>query len=210
MQKSISDVVELLCEEGFVLKDSEFGPYSLTIKGELAAQLRECHCLIFVKLIENRTFDELTSFQLVSLFSCFTNVSIQEEFRVLTPQSDDLIVQKAVNQIVDLYSHYISKESLKNINTGFDYTIHFDLLNYLSEWAKCSDVESCKRLLQKIGEEKEIFLGEFVKALLKINNISCELEKVCEKTGNIELLAKLREIPNITLKYVATNQSLYI
>jgi hypothetical protein len=68
----------------------------------------------------------------------------------------------------------------------------------------------CKRVLQKICEEKKIVLGEFIKALLKINNISCELEKVCEFMGNIQLLGKLKEIPTLTLKYVVTNQSLYV
>jgi hypothetical protein len=61
-----------------------------------------------------------------------------------------------------------------------------------------------------MGEERHIFLGEFVKALLKINNISCELEKLAELTGNIAFLNKLKEIPAMTLKYVVTNQSLYV
>jgi hypothetical protein len=65
-------------------------------------------------------------------------------------------------------------------------------------------------LLQKLSAEKEIFLGEFVKALLKINNISSEMEKISEQMGNIAFLSKLREIPNMTLKYVVTNQSLYV
>ena len=64
--------------------------------------------------------------------------------------------------------------------------------------------------MQTIGTEKEIFLGEFVKALLKINNITNEMEKIAELTGNIAFLNKLRDIPNMTLKYVVTNQSLYI
>ena len=59
-------------------------------------------------------------------------------------------------------------------------------------------------------DKKQIFLGEFVKALLKINNISSEFEKIAEMSENILLLSKLKEIPNITLKYVVTNQSLYI
>jgi hypothetical protein len=46
--------------------------------------------------------------------------------------------------------------------------------------------------------------------LLKINNISKEMEKVAEITGNMQLLNKLKEIPSITLKYVVTNQSLYV
>ena len=36
------------------------------------------------------------------------------------------------------------------------------------------------------------------------------LEKIAEMTGNIAFLSKLKEIPNMTLKYVVTNQSLYV
>ena len=90
------------------------------------------------------------------------------------------------------------------------YKTNFDLLNYTEEWCDSTSVEECKIVLQKMCKEKEIFLGEFVKALLKINNISCELEKIAELSGNIAFLSKLREIPTITLKYVVTNQSLYV
>jgi hypothetical protein len=58
--------------------------------------------------------------------------------------------------------------------------------------------------------EKNIFLGEFIKALLKINNIAAEFENVCEITNNMKLLKKIREIPDMTMKYIATNQSLYV
>ena len=91
-----------------------------------------------------------------------------------------------------------------------DYSFHYDLLSYTDEWCEAKTVEECKLLLQKIEEEKEIFLGEFVKALLKINNISSEMEQIAELTGNIAFLSKLKEIPNMTLKYVVTNQSLYV
>jgi hypothetical protein len=65
-------------------------------------------------------------------------------------------------------------------------------------------------ILQQMEQEKNIFLGEFVKAILKINNISSEMEKIAENSGNIALLSKLKEIPLLTMKFVATNQSLYI
>ena len=65
-------------------------------------------------------------------------------------------------------------------------------------------------MIQDLEKEKGVFLGEFVKAILKINNISGEMEKVAESIGNLELLQKLKEIPEVTLKFVATNQSLYI
>ena len=96
------------------------------------------------------------------------------------------------------------------INTGTDYSIHYDLLDYVVKWCDCETAVECKLFLSNLEKEKGIFLGEFVKALLKINNISCEMEKVAELLGEMEFLGKLREIPGLTLKYVATNQSLYV
>jgi len=36
------------------------------------------------------------------------------------------------------------------------------------------------------------------------------MEKIAESIGNMALLSKLRDIPRMTLKFVATNQSLYV
>jgi len=147
---------------------------------------------------------------LASLFSCFTNINVSEELKEITPKSKDSEVQNIILSISKMYIEYQDKELKYNINSGVDYNINYDLINYVSEWCECNDINDCKLLLQKLSVEKEIFLGEFVKALLKINNISSEMEKISEQMGNIAFLSKLREIPNMTLKYVVTNQSLYV
>ena len=53
-------------------------------------------------------------------------------------------------------------------------------------------------------------MGDFIKALLKINNINNEMIKVCNILNNLELLEKLNEIEYKILKFIATNQSLYV
>jgi hypothetical protein len=113
-------------------------------------------------------------------------------------------------EIIEKQDMQYKKELDIKVDIGMDTTIQFDIMKYAMDWAKCNEVNECKYVLQQMYKEKEIFLGEFVKALLKINNIASELEKVAELIGDIELLHKLREIPQKTLKYVATNQSLYI
>lgn len=147
---------------------------------------------------------------MVALFSIFTNITVQEDLKDLNPNADDDEVQINVNLLTILYNKYRDLEVKNNINTGFEYNIHYDLLNYVDDWCNAQSIEECKLVLQKMGEEKQIFLGEFVKALLKINNISAEIEKIAELTGNIAFLSKLKEIPNMTMKYVVTNQSLYV
>jgi hypothetical protein len=89
------------------------------------------------------------------------------------------------------------------------YTLVYDLQEFILLWCETTNEEESKRLIQEL-QEKEIFLGELVKCILKINNIAHELEGVCDVIGNVELKHKLSQIPELTLKYVATNQSLYI
>ena len=207
----VQSVLKLLKTEGYIEGEcNDETSLQLTLKGKMASQLRETHCLVFSKLFEDKTIDNLTSKQLVCLFSCFTNISVQEEQKDNFPKTNDTNVKDIVQLLTKLYSEYHQKEVDNMINTGIDYTIHYDLLNYVDKWCDCESIEECKFLLQTLGTEKEIFLGEYVKALLKINNISCELEKIAEMNGNIAFLSKLREIPNMTLKYVVTNQSLYV
>jgi superfamily II RNA helicase len=204
----INKVLEFLKEEAFVEQEQT----QLTLKGKIAAQIRETHCLVFASLLETNQLDHLSIKQLVALFSCFTNISVQEDNKDFFPNSDDKSLNEMIKKIAEMHNKYMDIELKRDINTGFEYNnaIHYDLLNYVEEWYTATDVESCKIVLQKIGKEKEIFLGEFVKALLKINNISSEMEKIAEMTGNIALLSKLKQIPDMTLKYVVTNQSLYV
>ena len=210
-QSGVCTVLHLLNEEGFI-EGNPFDEKSLkpTLRGKIASQIREIHCLAFTKLYDDKKLDNLTCKQLVALFSCFTNIRVTDDFKDNFPNSEDTVVNAIVKEVHDLYNNYNDKELARNIRTGFDYEIHYDLLNYVEKWCDCQDVEDCKLILQDLAANKEIFLGEFVKALLKINNISSEFEQISEMTGNIAFLSKLKEIPNMTLKYVATNQSLYV
>ena len=220
IDNNVLSIVDLLKRDGFLSEatdksealenEDQETKYVLTQKGHIATHLREVHCLVFADLIDKEILDDLTSRQLVSIFSCFTNVSVQDELKSLLPNSDNKTVQNMIVKIKEMYDEYQQKELSSSINTGTDYNIHFDLLDYVIKWCDCENIEECKFLLQTLEKEKGIFLGEFVKALLKINNISSEMEKVAELTGNIQFLSKLKEIPTMTLKYVVTNQSLYV
>jgi superfamily II RNA helicase len=199
-----------LLDEEIINDDTFVSKLHLSLKGKMATQLREVHCLVFARLLEDDTIINLSVIQLIALFSCFTNISVQEGVQDFTPQTDDTVLKQVICSISKLYSEYEERETMLRINTGSDYTLHYDLLNYVEHWTECECIEDCRAVLSRLGEEKEIFLGEFVKALLKINNISCEMEQIAEQMGNMEFLSKLKKIPELTLKYVVTNQSLYV
>ena len=152
----------------------------------------------------------MTATQIVTLLSCFTNISINEDYKSYNIDSYDVSTNHTIKCLKSEYEDYLKKEELYQINTGVEYMMHYDLVDYVMKWYDCEHAEECKALLQTMLSEKEIFLGEFVKAILKINNISSEMERVAETTGAIGFLKELRNIPLNTLKFVVTNQSLYV
>ena len=174
-------------------------------------QLQEVHALALADLYhENNGLRDLSVGQIASLFSCFTNISIPNDKQLQFAACQDEVIKKMTKTLGNCINKYYDLETDYQLNTGTDYTLHFELIDYIQEWCLAEDEISCRNIIIKIKEEKEIFLGEFIKAILKINNIAKEFEKICEAVENIELLQKIKQIPEITLKYVATNQSLYI
>lgn len=208
LNNNVVNILNFLKDEGFVQEID--GDIKLTFKGMIASNLHEIQCLTFGNFLEAKKFEELESKQLVAIFSCFTNITTSDEVRAIVPFSYDKVVQNIICELRNSYEMYIKKEDDRVIDSDADYNMHFDLIDYVMEWCDAKDVIECKLILQKIAIEKEVFLGEFVKALLKINNICSEIEKIAENMGEIAFLNRLREIPALTLKFVVTNQSLYI
>ena len=205
---NVYKVLKLMEDDKFIqMNDNK---YTLTTKGHIATHIRETHCLVFAELIESKVFHNFEAKELVGILSCFTNVSVQEELRAVLPISNYVNVKETVMTIYDMYQKQSNIELKNMIETGIDYSIHFDLIDYIIGWCECENDVDCKRLIQQIALEKDIFLGEFVKAILKINNITSEMEKIAELLGDMEFLAILKQVPQLTLKYVATNQSLYV
>ena len=211
LNDSVLTILDFLEKDGFIKKNTEKeNNYELLPIGFIATHFREAHCLVFAKLVEANKFDDLTAIQMVAIFSCFTNISVSEDLKTVKPDSRDSSVKKIVQEITALYEYYQDFEANYMTNTGVDYNIHYDLIDYVIMWCECESAVECKLILQTLESEKNIFLGEFVKAILKINNVAGEMEKIAESIGNIALLHKLKEISLLTLKFVATNQSLYV
>jgi superfamily II RNA helicase len=210
---SVLKVTKLLEEDGFIerkMNETSETHIVLTLKGRIACQLKEVHCLVFANLLDLNVFDNLSAEEITCIFSCFTNISVEDEKKGYKIDSDNKNITDIVDRINNSYLEYQRRENINNIDTGFNYEFHYDLIKYVSSWFHAENIEECKLVLHELSFEKGVFLGEFVKALLKINNITNEFETIAEMTGNMQLLSKLREIPHKTLKYVVTNQSLYI
>ena len=148
--------------------------------------------------------------EIIGVLSCFTNVSVPDDKKIIFPNSESELLNDFIKEVRQLYNKYGDFENSNSIQSDNDNEIHYELINYMIDWTKCETDMECKEVLQKLVLEKNIFSGEFIKAVLKINNIVEELKNICEIIGLTDLYHKLNEIPKITLKYIVTNQSLYV
>jgi superfamily II RNA helicase len=202
----IEQIEHILSKRGFINID-----HKVSDKGRIASQLQEVHPLVLADLYTNTNgFAALSTIDIVSLFSCYTSVSVSDDIKTHNPNTFKVELNDMAKDMYTMLERYHSMESREDVDTGSPYDIHYDLMNYVIHWCNATNEVECKNVIYNVKVEKNIFLGEFIKAILKINNIAKEFEKVCEVMNNMVLLEKLKEIPRLTLKYVVANQSLYI
>jgi len=202
----VDQIEKILSISGFINID-----HKLSDKGRIASQLQEVHPLVFADMYTMTDgFAALSTIDIVSLFSCYTSVSVSDDIKTHNPNTFKLELNDMAKDMFTMLERYYSMELSEEVDTGSPYDIHFDLMNYVIHWCNATNEAECKAVINIVKVEKNIFLGEFIKAILKINNIVKEFEKVCEVMNNMTLLEKLKEIPRLTLKYVVANQSLYI
>jgi hypothetical protein len=78
----------------------------------------------------------------------------------------------------------------------------------MGQWCACDTEQSCKYFIQQVLGAREITLGDFTKAVLKIMVIVKEFRAMAQ--DDLVFLTALTEIEPLLMKYVATNQSLYV
>lgn len=206
LEEKIKNSINLLIDSNFIDKD-----FKITQTGSIARQFNEIHPLILSIIIyETNYFYQFDVSEIIGILSIFTTINVDESIKIVKPSTKSDLVNTISNKINDLMNKFYDLEQQYNTYSGSNYERNFDIQNSVIEWTNTTNELECKKILQTISSEQNIFIGDFVKALLKINNIANELERVAESTNNMELLEKIKMIPQKTLKYIATNQSLYI
>jgi len=213
IENHISVVVEKTCEllmyYDFVTKQDK--NFVITDLGNIAGQFKEVHPLMMAKIIiDTNYFNDYSTEELAGFFACFSNIRVSDEIKVHVPISSSQIVNDLSIKMNNLLDEYYDLEIKYDIDTGSNYDRNFDIQQYIMNWCSATDEELCQGVLNDMKEDTGIFLGEFIKALLKINNIAEEVEKAAELMQNLALIEKMRNVQTSTLKYIATNQSLYV
>ena len=210
-KETINIFVKIMVKNGQL--EEGVGEYIVTNKGKDVMAIQEWNGIVASEVLEKTDyFSTLTSRELIKLFSCFTNITVPDDKK--TGYKKHRFCGSTLESVIELVEkymgYYLDIDIQQQLNTGLEFTYHFDLLPYIDEWLDATNDSTCSMIIKKMEHTKDIFLGEFVKSMIKVNTIALEMEKVAEQHQKMDLLIKLREIPDHILKYVVTTQSLYI
>ena len=157
-------------------------------------------------------FEEFGPEDLVAFFSLFTDVRVNEECRIYPGFSnycDQPFMNDKIKSFEKVRSELLVLEESHGIHmkdTGLD-GLCYDLIDCMYAWCDCTNEAECKSVISEI-EANGVSIGDFTKAILKISTLGREL--MGTTTSCVELAHKLSQIDGLILKYVATNQSLYL
>jgi superfamily II RNA helicase len=187
--------------------------FILTTRGKECSCIAEIHPIILVEMMhEWEYFSLFTTTQLVGLLSCFTDIKVSQEYREEYINCKDNFLNKRIEELNQRYLKYFDMETTYELYTEYKYetALQYDLVDIVMKWSMCEDELSCKQILRNDLYQKDISVGDFNKALLKIVTISKEFMKMFELQDRVEELQKFSLIEKYVLKYVATSQSLYV
>jgi len=192
------------------IKNTDDG-YQLTNKGLVSANIHEIHSLAIADILVDGTFEKLTTEEIVSVLSIFTGVRLSEDDKYHSISKCDVNcnIKDAVEKIELALYKYHDIEAAAKTNFSQSYDVQYDMCEFLYAWCFAKNESDCRKIYDE-AKKFNIYIGEFVKAILKIVNICNELEKVATLIGNLLLLNKLSYVKDTILKSIATNQSLYL
>ena len=200
-------IVKILCENGFITDANEFTPL-----GMISSNLHEIHPLLGSQLFQLLTVSQPTAKNVIVLFSLFTDLRVPEDQKRFGVTMENPFIKSAVNKLNAWSEDYATVELKSGTYTGivYDELFQYDLMEEMAGWCDCNTEEECKYFIQTKLSNREISLGDFTKAILKICVITKEFISICEMVGNMDMLFIMKQIEPLICKYVATSQSLYV
>ena len=171
----------------------------------IAKSINEIHPLVFTDLLIHLDwFDNYSTSDIFSILSCFYDVKVQDDYKLFKP----VLLKEEIQFINERIHYYMDKEYNYGLSSYTQECIQYDMMEYIQGWLKCHDEPSTLSLLEMLKKEKNIFSGDFIKCCLKLVNVAREIDSLSDL--HLGLRKKLREGSDLLLKFICTNESLYL
>jgi superfamily II RNA helicase len=155
--------------------------------------------MIFRGILDNLTFPEI-----VSVLSSFINEkdSSNGERYISDLDTTDNVI-KALKDIEKIGIYFQNLEDELEIHIGTDYKIYLDFIETSYIWSSGGTISEVYRYTK-------IYDGNFVKAMMRINNICENLMEICKSIERYDICSKLEGYNSILIRDITSINSLYV
>ena len=210
---STEKIYNLLMNNNFMIYNKS-QKHILTVKGIIASLVNDCNNILLAEIISRNILNNLNTKEIIGLISIFANPSKSDNDDEYSNYKSKKL-NKEYEQIVNIISKYNKEENESRLyideeywnitNTYIDITI--DWLNI--PYDSTTFMQERAYILVKLTEMGE-YEGNFVKNMLKIYNIICNIKVICNILKLYDLLQKLEDVDKLILKDIVNVNSLYL
>jgi superfamily II DNA/RNA helicase len=220
--------VRLILLGGEFIELRHDSPQHLTPTGHIASVVRESHPLAFIDTymamdgFRGEGVRELTIF--LASFIGLRGADDAEDrlYEPTTEYTDGSIgsigsgthsvpisVLRACAEYKSRFEHYATEETKYEISVPEYKQCRIGHIDLYARWYDAADEISAKQVLLSAAA-RGIFAGDFVKGVMSVVALAREMELVCDLDCNLETKSQLAVVGEGILKFIATNQSLYV
>jgi len=201
IESSIDLVVSMLKISGYISDDNQ-----IMKKGVIAAQINECNCILLTEMIENKVFNGLSVQEIIAVISIFIEPDKTDEDTQIESQSGSLTkeVYNRIKQIKKIIEQYETLEDKMNLTGVVSWQISTDFIDASYSWASGDPINVTVNFLNGM------YIGSFIRNIIKINNIAKDMMSLCQISGNIDIIPILGQVEEKLIRDVVTVNSLYL
>lgn len=194
----IMKIVSYLREHDYLTNDT-MEPESVTVKGIIASQINECNPILFTEVLTNNLLDELSVPELAAVLSMFSESKDEDEIE--ENNNLGLRLNERIHVIEKLVTELDQTEYEMGLNINSEWTLNKKDLNIAYQWAS-------EKTLQEL--DMTVYEGNFIKDMIKINNLAENVGKMAGILGKNDLVEKSSTLQATMMRDIVNVESLYI
>jgi superfamily II RNA helicase len=168
--------------------------------------INECNELLFGYLINTYGSNQDITYEMwIALFSLFIEDKGSKEDVLLSEYEVPQLVKSIIKDLEGVANDFCNEELSVKLNISNSYNLNYEYMEIMYKWSSGNSYKEC---IEK--EVKKMFDGNFVKAVLRIQNIVDDVKNISKMIENMELLQKLENAKVPLIRDIAQINSLYI
>ena len=199
MLVNMDNMKKLLLKNGYMNEENEVNK-----KGIIASCISEVNELILSEAIYEGYLDHLEFEEIVAIIACLLNEkdpNSEEKYLSSMEVPDGL--KYSIDKLFSISDNYKDHELNNNIIIGTDMEIYLDFVEPVYIWAKGGTFND-------VYKKTQVYEGNFVKLILRINNIMMNLKDIFSYMEKFDLLKTIENYEDKLLRDEVSVNSIYV